>query len=129
MSLISSHFSEVLILQKKILLSFASERICKRSFTTAHTTSITHLCIHWHLFPHQFREELFKPKELVIQPLKEKNPGLPVTTQIIKSAVIMAQVWTKIFLLCPTRREENLLHEAHTVSSREDSRDCLPFVF
>ncbi|KAF1627965.1 Copper-transporting ATPase 2, partial [Eudyptes filholi] len=46
------------------------EKFCN-SFATAHTTNITHLCIHWHLFPHQFRE-LFNLKELVIQPLKEK---------------------------------------------------------
>lgn len=128
MSLISSHFSEVLILQKKILLSLASERSCKRSFTTVYTTSITYLCIRWHLFPCQFRE-LFKPKKLVIQPLKEKNPGLPVTTQIKICHYHGPSVGKTFFFLCPTGREENLLYEVHTVSIQEDSRDCLPFVF
>ncbi|NXL63565.1 ATP7B ATPase, partial [Chordeiles acutipennis] len=73
----------------------------------AHTTSITHFCIHWHLFPHQFREELFKLKELVIQPLNEKNPGLPVTTQI------MAQVWKKLPFLLHQKGRELTVGDAH----------------
>lgn len=107
-SLASTHFSEVLILQKNILLPLASERGCKINFATAHTTNITHLRIHQHLFPHQFREELFKLKEFAIQPLKEKNPGLPVTTQIIKSAVTMGQVWTKPFPSLPHQKGREL---------------------
>jgi len=98
----------VLILQKKTLLSLDSEKGCKRSFATVHVTSIAHLCTHWHLLPHQFREKHFNLKEPVIQPLKEKNPGLLVTTRIKKSAAIMAQVCTKLFLSLPQQKGREL---------------------
>ncbi|NXD64980.1 ATP7B ATPase, partial [Eolophus roseicapillus] len=57
------------------------------------------------IYSHSSSEvNLFKQKELVIQLLNEKNPFLTVTTQITKSVIIMAKLWTKFFPSLPHQK-------------------------